>query len=220
MIYNDDNQDSAGQRRTWEAQTAAAKASLTSRNCRCSSVTTWREVSKVVVELPSIRFNIPTYFKRLHRFCYHPNLCFYGPNNIPWSWQAEYNAFSRLEMSLVLAFIAASAIVKSRSVFSRLPWPTTSGFRTARENGFEHHDNAQYTSQYPIKFIITVITCTITTHDTSICCCNQVLYPFEPGMFPAAAAVPHTAAPCESFPGTPTGRICQNISAGTAEKVA
>ena len=40
-------------------------------------------------------------------------------------------------------------------------------------------------------------------------------------MSPAAATVPHTAAPCESFPGT-TGRICQNIiySAGASEKVA
>lgn len=73
--------------------------------------------------------------------------------------QVQHNAFSRLEMSLVFAFIAASAMVKSRSVFSRLPWPTTLGFRTAGEGKCFGLSWQYPIHQYPIKFILT---CTMT----------------------------------------------------------
>lgn len=152
MINNEDNQDC----------TRKPQMHLGSPNRCCQGILDLSELSLQFCHhlKGSVKASRITSFNAFQ----HANICNIfqtNSNNLHFSWtiqtcasmaftQVQHNAFSRLEMSLVLAFIAASAMVKSRSVFSRLPWPTTLGFRTVGE-GKCFGISLQYPIHHPIK---------------------------------------------------------------------
>lgn len=125
-------------------RTAAARASFTSRNCRCSSTTTWQRSDMLhSTHLNMLPYGVGCWLRmgqdqvftatlvRLFLYAEHSSLsrfwadselsvcCFYL---FLWCFLLCLSTFSRFETSLILELTAVSAKARSRSNLVRLPW--------------------------------------------------------------------------------------------------